>query len=70
MGFKCACFNKNELIIIFTESKDTNEKIKNLISQRTKLHKKFFQVKFIDKIPVNNNGKNNYKKLEKIYERN
>ena len=46
LGFKCACINKNDFVIIFTESKNTIEKIKNYISERTKLHKRFFSSYF------------------------
>ena len=65
-NFKCICHGVENMVTIFFSDKTYNNNVINLLSNKTKIHKKCFKMKFINEFPLNENGKISYKKLEKF----
>ena len=65
-NFECICLGIENMVTIFFINKTYNNNVLNLLSKKTKIHKKCFKMKFINKFPLNENGKISYKKLEKF----
>ena len=65
-NFKCICHGVENKVTIFFSDKTYNNNVVNLLSKKTKIHKKCFKMKFINEFPLNENGKISYKKLEKF----
>jgi acyl-coenzyme A synthetase/AMP-(fatty) acid ligase len=64
-GIKCACLGLNDKIIIFHNQK-IHTKIWKIVSDFTTLNLNYFKIYYIKKIPINENNKTSYKKLEKL----
>ncbi len=63
-GIECACTgDDNQMLIYITQEKLKNE-VKKLISEKTNLMAKFFDVRVIESIPRFESGKINYKGLQ------
>ncbi len=59
----CACVDLNNKVLIYLTERDLTEKVINYISSITKIHYSAFEVKIIEKIPLNSYGKINYSEL-------
>lgn len=62
-GIECACTGDDNQMIIFITQQSLKEDVKQLISEKTGLMSKFFEVKVIEIIPRFESGKINYKEL-------
>ena len=62
-GIECACTGDDNQMLIFITQGDLKEDVKKLISEKTGLMAKFFDVRVIDSIPRFESGKINYKAL-------
>lgn len=62
----CACVGVDDLITVFVTEEDLEEKIKNLLVEKTGFNPRAFQVRVIDQIPVKNTGKIDYLELQKM----
>ncbi len=62
-GMECACTGDDNQMLIYITQKDLREDVKKLISEKTGLMTKFFDVKEIEVIPRLESGKINYKAL-------
>jgi long-chain acyl-CoA synthetase len=59
----CACIDLNDKVLIYITEKNISTKVIEYISFITNIHFSAFEVKIIDKIPLNSSGKINYSKL-------
>lgn len=64
-GIECACAGDDNQMLVYITQENQKEEVKNLISEKTGLMAKFFEVKVIDAIPRFESGKINYKALNK-----
>lgn len=64
-GIECACTGDDNQMLIYITREDLKEEIKKLISEKTNLMAKFFDVRVIVSIPRFESGKINYKALGK-----
>ncbi len=62
-GLECACAGDDNQMQIYITHDDMKEDVKKLISEKTNLMAKFFDVRVIDSIPRFESGKINYKAL-------
>jgi acyl-coenzyme A synthetase/AMP-(fatty) acid ligase len=64
-----AVSGKDDKLYILTETsgEDTDEKIKNLLSEKLKLHFTVLTIKDTDKLPVSLNGKKDYEEVKSIF---
>ena len=62
----CACGGVDDLITVFVTEDGLEEKIKNLLVEKTGFNPRAFQVKKIDAIPVKTSGKIDYPELQKM----
>ena len=60
----CACAGVDDLITIFVTEEGLEERIKNLLVEKTGFNPRAFQVKKIDEIPVKTSGKIDYPALQ------
>ena len=64
-GFECACTGDDNQMLIYITDESLKEEVKKLISEKTNLMAKFFDVRVIESIPRFESGKINYKALGK-----
>jgi acyl-coenzyme A synthetase/AMP-(fatty) acid ligase len=64
-GIECACTGDDNQMLIYITQEGLKDDVKQLISQKTGLMTKYFDVKVIDAIPRFESGKINYKALGK-----
>ena len=64
-GIECACTGDDNQMLIYITQENLKEEVKKLISEKTNLMAKFFDVRVIESIPRFESGKINYKALEK-----
>ena len=64
-GIKCACLSLNNKIIIFHNQKIITKIWKSILDSTT-LNLNYFKTHYLKKIPINENNKTSYKKLEKL----
>ena len=62
-GIECACTGDDNQMLIYITQEDLKEEVKKLISEKTNLMAKFFDVRVIESIPRFESGKINYKAL-------
>lgn len=62
-GIECACIGDDNQMLIYITQEDLKEDVKKLISEKTGLMTKFFDVRVIESIPRFESGKINYKAL-------
>ena len=62
---ECACTGDDNQMLIYITQGDLKEEVKKLISEKTNLMAKFFDVRVISEIPRFESGKINYKALAK-----
>lgn len=62
-GIECACTGDDNQMLIYITQKDLKEEVKKLISEKTNLMAKFFDVRVINEIPRFESGKINYREL-------
>ena len=62
-GIECACTGDDNQMLIYITQEDLKEEVKKLISEKTNLMAKFFDVRAIESIPRFESGKINYKAL-------
>jgi acyl-coenzyme A synthetase/AMP-(fatty) acid ligase len=62
----CACGGVDDLITVFVTEDGLEDKIKSMLTEKTGLNTRAFQVKKIDSIPVKSSGKIDYPQLQKI----
>jgi acyl-coenzyme A synthetase/AMP-(fatty) acid ligase len=62
----CACGGVDDLITVFVTEDGLEDKIKRLLTEKTGLNTRAFQVKKIDSIPVKSSGKIDYPQLQKM----
>lgn len=60
---ECACTGDDNQMLIYITQEELKEEVKKLISEKTNLMAKFFDVKVIEAIPRFESGKINYKAL-------
>ena len=60
----CACTGVDDLITVFVTEEGLEERIKNLLVEKTGFNPRAFQVKKIDTIPVKTSGKIDYPALQ------
>lgn len=61
----CLTYKKKK-IYIFIDNKRFEKKILDIISERINLNRNIFEIKILNKFPINDNGKINYFKLNKL----
>ena len=64
-GIECACTGDDNQMLIYITQEDLKEEVKKLISGKTRLMAKSFDVRVINEIPRFESGKINYKALGK-----
>ena len=64
LGIECACTGDDNQMLIFITQEGMKEEVKNLISEKTGLMAKSFEVREIDNIPRFESGKINYIELK------
>ena len=64
LGIECACTGDDNQMLIYITQGGMKEEVKNLISEKTGLMAKSFEVREIDSIPRFESGKINYKELK------
>ena len=64
LGIECACTGDDNQMLIYITREGIKEDVKNLISEKTGLMAKSFEVREIDSIPRFESGKINYKELK------
>ena len=64
LGIECACTGDDNQMLIYITQEGMKEEVKNLISEKTGLMAKSFEVREIDSIPRFESGKINYKELK------
>ena len=62
-GIECACTGDDNQMLIYITKEDLKEEVKKLISEKTGLMAKFFDVRVIESIPRFESGKINYRGL-------
>jgi acyl-coenzyme A synthetase/AMP-(fatty) acid ligase len=62
----CACGGVDDLITVFVTEDGLEDKIKSMLTEKTGLNTRAFQVKKIDSIPVKSSGKIDYPQLQKM----
>ena len=62
-GIECACTGDDNQMLIYITQEDKKDEVKQLISEKTGLMAKFFDVRVIEAIPRFESGKINYKAL-------
>lgn len=65
LGIECACTGDDNQMLIYITQEGLKEEVKNLISEKTGLMAKSFEVREIESIPRFESGKINYKELKK-----
>lgn len=63
---ECACMGDDNQMLIYITQEDLKEEVKKLISEKTNLMAKFFDVRVINEIPRFESGKINYRELTHI----
>ena len=63
-GIECACTGDDNQMLIYITQEGMKEEVKNLISEKTGLMTKSFEVREIVSIPRFESGKINYKELK------
>lgn len=64
LGIECACTGDDNQMLIYITQDGMKEEVKNLISEKTGLMAKSFEVREIESIPRFESGKINYKELK------
>ncbi len=64
-GIECACTGDDNQMLIYITQEDLKDEVKKLISEKTGLMAKSFDVRVIDEVPRFESGKINYKALGK-----
>lgn len=64
LGIECACTGDDNKMLIYITQEGMKEEVKNLISEKTGLMAKSFEVREIQSIPRFESGKINYKELK------
>lgn len=64
LGIECACTGDDNQMLIYITQEGMKEEVKNLISEKTGLMAKSFEVREIESIPRFESGKINYKELK------
>lgn len=62
----CACVGVDDCVTIFTTQDGVEQEIKSLLSAKTGLNTRAFQVKKLDKIPTTLSGKLDYSAMQKM----
>lgn len=62
-GIECACTGDDNQMLIYITQEDLKDEVKKLISEKTNLMTKFFDVRVINEIPRFESGKINYREL-------
>lgn len=62
-GIECACTGDDNQMLIYITQEELKEEVKKLISEKTNLMAKFFDVRVIESIPRFESGKINYREL-------
>lgn len=62
----CACVGVDDCVTIFTTQDGVEQEIKSLLTAKTGLNNRAFQVKKIDKIPTTVSGKLDYSAMQKM----
>ena len=62
-GIECACTGDDNQMLIYITQEELKEEVKKLISEKTNLMTKFFDVRVIESMPRFESGKINYKAL-------
>ena len=62
-GMECACTGDDSQMLIYITQEDKKDEVKQLISEKTGLMAKFFEVRVIEAIPRFESGKINYRLL-------
>lgn len=62
----CACVGVDDCVTIFTTQDGVEQEIKSLLTAKTGLNTRAFQVKKIDKIPTTVSGKLDYSAMQKM----
>ena len=65
-GYNCLCCGLDNKVTIFHIDKNYNGEVLKYLSKATNINQNCFQLKYIKKFPLNENGKASYKKLEKF----
>lgn len=63
---KCACVGVDDFITVFVTEEGIEDKVKNILVEKTGFNPRAFQVKIIDSIPVKTSGKIDYPSLQKL----
>jgi acyl-coenzyme A synthetase/AMP-(fatty) acid ligase len=61
--FDCVCIGEDDKLSVFTTQPDTETIIRSFLSEKTGLHSKAFEIKYITEIPKNSSGKVLYANL-------
>ena len=67
-AIEVACAGKDDHMIIFIESEDRSQAVRDFLVEKTRLNPAAFKVMIINDIPKNDAGKTLYRELEKYYE--
>ena len=62
----CACVGVDDCVTVFTTQDGVEQEIKSLLSTKTGLNIRAFQVKILDKIPTTLSGKLDYTAMQKM----
>lgn len=60
----CACVGKDDKMIVYVTDASLCTKVKKVLSEKTGIHTRAFEVRFINEIPKNDSGKVQYAKLD------
>jgi acyl-coenzyme A synthetase/AMP-(fatty) acid ligase len=59
----CACVGDDDKMVIYITDSSKSDQIRNLLSEKTGLNSRAFEVRFISEIPKNTSGKVLYSNL-------
>ena len=62
----CACAGVDDKITVFVTQEGSDEQIILMLSEKTGLNRKAFEVKVIESIPKSSSGKIQYPELQKL----
>ena len=65
-GIECACTGDDNQMLIYITQEELKDEVKKLISEKTNLMAKFFDVRVINEIPRFESGKINYRELKNL----
>lgn len=65
----CACVGVDDRITVFVTEQGLEERIINLLAEKTGLNRRAFEVRVIDAIPVSSSGKTDYPAMQRAMQR-